>query len=76
MTSFMINLPTPSFETEMSVMLELGQSVQYTYLKVLNHVKPDILTRFVKFRYACLPVCPFVCKEQFGSRWTDLRKML
>jgi len=42
MTSFMINLPTPSIEPEMSVVLELGQSVPYTYLKVLYHVKPDI----------------------------------
>jgi len=42
MTSFMINLPTPSFEPQMSVVLELGQSVPHIYMKVLHYLKTDI----------------------------------
>jgi hypothetical protein len=49
MTSIMINLSTPTFELEMSVVLELGKSVPYTYLKVLHYLKNRKLYVFAKF---------------------------
>jgi hypothetical protein len=50
MTSIMINMSTPSFELELSGVLEIDQSVPYTYLKVLHRLKKQAFIRVCKIQ--------------------------